>query len=304
MSKRLPALFALLTTSIIWGVAGPIIKATLPFIPPFTFLFFRFLIACFLLLPLFIKEEKVHPLHPGDYPRLFLVGLFGMTLNLSLIFLGFERTSAIEGTLLLAITPILVTLAGWLLLKEEITKKERTGTLLAFLGTLLIVFFPAIAANNRPGLEMVHLEGNLLILLADLTWVAYAIYSKELSKKYSPLTLTYSSFIVGLLTFTPLAFGEVFILNRTPLINLAAIGGLLYMALFSLALAYFLYEWGLRRIEASETAVFAYLQPLFAFPAAFLLLDETPTLALLPGILLTAIGVTITTRGGHQQPTS
>lgn len=295
MKKPMLPILALLATSIIWGVAGPVIKFTLPFVPPMSFLFFRFLLASFFIFPFFARQEKVKPLHEKDLPRLFFLGLFGMTINLSLIFYGFERTSAIEGSFLTATTPILITLAGWFILKEKITPKERAGTLLAFLGTLLIVFLPAVTANNKPGLETVHLEGNFLILLANLAWVVYTIYSKELCRKYSSLTLTATSFFVGLFTFTPLAAAEVFLFNRVPVLNTAALLGLLYMSFLSLLAAYFLYEWGLRRLEASEAGVFAYLQPIFALPAAFFLLGETLNFKLLPGIILAAVGVTLAT---------
>ncbi|MFZ5366259.1 MAG: EamA family transporter, partial [Patescibacteria group bacterium] len=52
--KRLTAYLLLTLTAAIWGIAGPVIKNTLQFIPPFTFLFWRFLLASLIFLPFFI----------------------------------------------------------------------------------------------------------------------------------------------------------------------------------------------------------------------------------------------------------
>lgn len=296
MVARLPAIIALTLTTVIWGVAGPIIKLTLPYLPPFTFLFFRFLLASFIFLPFFLREEKAKPLREKDWGHLLLIGLFGMTLNLGLIFLGFERTSAIEGTLISATTPLFISLAGIWFLSEKINSWEKLGAALALAGTLGIVFEPLLKDEYfNHNLSFQHTEGNLLILLSNFAWVAYTILSKKLANKYSLVTLTFSSLLVGLISFLPLTLAEVFFYNRVPVINLTSLMGLAYMTFLSLGLAYFLYEWGLRGVAAAEAGVFAYLQPLFAIPAAYLLLGETVAPALWLPIALVALGVVIAT---------
>ncbi|MEK7610987.1 MAG: DMT family transporter [Patescibacteria group bacterium] len=302
MSARTYAVLALLLTSIIWGVAGPVIKLTLPFLPPFTFIFFRLIIASWIFLPLFLREHKKHPIDERDFPHLFLAGLFGITLNLGLLFLGLEKTSAIEGGLIGATTPILLLLAGWWFLKEKINRKEKIGTILALLGTLFIVFEPVFRGELFDHtFSPDRTTGNLLVLLGNLAWVAYTILSKEISKKYSALMITFVSIIIGLITFLPLSLMEVFVFHKIPVFNPTSVIGLLYMSILSLGVAYFLFEWGLRKLEACETGVFAYLQPVFTFPAAYLILGElTPTL-LWPGIIITALGVIIATAGMYHR---
>jgi len=46
----------LLIATILWAAAGPVIKYTLRYIPPLTFLFLRFLIASVVMLPYAIYE--------------------------------------------------------------------------------------------------------------------------------------------------------------------------------------------------------------------------------------------------------
>lgn len=302
MSARTYAILALLLTSIIWGIAGPVIKLTLPYLPPFTFIFFRLIIASWIFLPLFLREHKMHPLDERDFPHLFLVGLFGITLNLGLLFLGLEKTSAIEGGLIGATTPILLLFAGWWFLKERINRKEKIGTILALLGTLIIVFEPIFRGEVIDHtLSSQRTIGNLLVLLGNLAWVTYTILSKEISKKYSAVMITFVSIIIGLITFLPLSLMEVFVFHKIPVFNLTSVIGLLYMSLLSLGAAYFLFEWGLRKLEACETGIFAYLQPVFTFPAAYLLLGELIPALLWPVILITAFGVAVATTGMYHR---
>lgn len=302
MTARTFAILALLLTSIIWGVAGPVIKLTLPFLPPFTFIFFRLIIASFIFLPLFLREHKKHPIDERDFPHLFLVGLFGITLNLGLLFLGLEKTSAIEGGLIGATTPVLLLLAGWWFLKEKVNRKEKIGTVLALLGTLVIVFEPIYRGEVLDHtFSLTRTTGNVLVLLGNLAWVAYTILSKEISKKYSALTVTFISIIVGLVTFLPLSLVEVFVFQKIPVFNQISVAGLLYMSILSLGAAYFLFEWGLRKLEACETGVFAYLQPVFTFPAAYLILGELIPSLLWPAIIITALGVIIATMGMYHR---
>jgi drug/metabolite transporter (DMT)-like permease len=65
------------------------------------------------------------------------------------------------------------------------------------------------------------------------------------------------------------------------------------MAVFSGNIAYFLWHKAQKTIEVSEAGLFTYLQPIFAIPLAVLWLQETVSLPLLVGGVVTATGVFI-----------
>jgi len=65
------------------------------------------------------------------------------------------------------------------------------------------------------------------------------------------------------------------------------------MALLSSIVAYGVYQWGLKYLEAQETAVYSYLGLLFNIPAAFLILGEIPTQQMAVGAVVIAVGVVI-----------
>lgn len=285
-SPRIKAYLALLTTAAIWGIAAPVIKATLPFLPPFTFLFYRFALVAVFCLPLFILQWKKDRLSFKDLPELFFLGLMAVTINLGLIFLGYEKTTVLDGILISSITPIFIVIGGAIFLKDKVTKIEKIGLSIALLGTLITILQPLLE-NGVFAQE--NLIGNLLILLAGLQWALYVLLAKRDSKQHSPLTLTTSAGLVGLLTFAPLALifegGAVVQFNPTSLF------GLFYMAIISYLVAYFTYNYGISKIEVSEAAIFTYLQPLFAAPLAILWLQERVTLPFLIGAGVIAFGV-------------
>jgi drug/metabolite transporter (DMT)-like permease len=298
--KRLSAYLLLTFTAIIWGIAGPVIKGTLAYLPPFTFLFWRFLIASLILLPLLIWRAKKENETLKTLLPIIPLGFLGVPLCLALIYLGFERTTALDGTIIAALAPIFIVISGVLFLREKVTRLETLGLLIAIAGTTMIIIQPLLEGGlpaQAGALASRNILGNLFIMIQNLVWTAYVILSKKEFRKHSPLIITAVSFITGLVIILPFALLEsnFQITNFQPLItNHSALLGVLYMALLSSVVAYFTFESGLKLIEASEATIFSYLQPIFAAPVAILWLGEKITPTFLLGAIIIALGVFLT----------
>ena len=317
--KKLPeekifSYIAILVTTLIWGAAGPIIKYTLTYIPPLTFLFLRFLIVCIILLPYLFIELRRTKINKKDYLNFFLLGLFAQT-SILLIFLGLKYTTALDAAIIGIMGPLLSIIAGYYFYKEKIDKNLKTGLVLSLIGTIFIVTEPAFTGNGMVAIEH-RIFGNLLILLYHFFWVIYIIWSKmsmgerstllkktlsfvhlkPMTKKYSPTLITAITFYVGLFTLAPLAIIENY--NSTSYFDILSIDprgllGLLYMALLSSIVAYMCYQWALERLKVSTIAFFGYLGPIFTVPVAYILLGEIPNEIMLIGAVFIATGVYI-----------
>lgn len=294
MNKRLKAYILLLIVSAIWGVASPVIKYTLDYLPPFTFLFWRFLITSIVFLPVFLIYIKKHPVKLADLPKLSFLGFLGTPLTLALIFLGYQRTTAMDGVLISATAPIFIALGGAIFLKEKITKLEKIGLGLAIFGSLVTVSQPLFEGGFLKG----ALTGNLLVFGSVLSWTAFTLLSKEDFHRHHPFVITAFCFFVGLIVIFPLFLHEQLTINNQLLLNdhqfllnVRSLPGVIYMSIFSSVIAYTLYEYGLSLIEASETTIFAYLQPIFAAPVSLIWLKEPITPLFLLGAAIIAIGV-------------
>lgn len=287
MSKsRKLAYFALILSAFIWGIAPPIIKYTLRFISPTTFLFYRFLIASLIVaIPTIVRIKKIKP-NKKDWPVYLLLGFLCTPLNLLLLFLGINKTSAVDASLISITTPIFVAIGGVAFLKERITKKELLGLGIAVVGTFFIIFFQPLLESSSN--FSVNLEGNFLVFLGTLVWVVFILLAKKY-RHLDPFLLSSFSFFVGLVCFIPFALPSL--ITSYLLLTTNVFWSILFMAVFSSIVAYSAHLYGLAKIEASEAEVFTYLQPIFAVPIAFFFLGEKISSLFLLGAALISLGV-------------
>lgn len=290
---RLRAYLYLLVVAAIWGIAGPVIKFTLGGIAPLPFLTYRFGLSAFVAV-IFLKANGAHiPKDNKTFLQVLFYSFLVSTVALGLLFLGLNKTTVLDMTLITTVGPLLIALSGVIFLKEHVTSREKVGMAIAFSGTLFTVF----ESLFKNGVDLNQLTGNSLVVLYLLTNSFSAVLVKKLVRKdIAPLTLTNFSFIVGFLTITPLALfthGAPEIVQSIKGLGLAFHLGIFYMALLSGNLAYTLWVKGQKTIEIGEAALFAYLYPLFSMPLAVLWLKEKITLPFVIGALLIAIGVVI-----------
>jgi len=294
MNHRFTAYALLLLVSIIWGVAGPVIKFTLGSFPPIIFLTYRFALASALGATLWAIRPPKFQAKASTIPFILLHSILAVPLGLGLLFFGFDKTSSLTGTVISATGPIMVAIAGMILLKEHITKPERTGILLALLGTLIVTVGPMLSGNGN---AIISFEGNLLIiasLAADA--IATVIAKVSLRDRVPALALTNISFMIGFLCFLPFLLYTYSIQEIVTTIASAPLSahlGVFYMAFLSGTLAYTLQKLAMKSIEVGEVAMFNYLFPIWAAPLALWWLGEKITLPFVIGACVIATGVVI-----------
>ena len=294
MNHRFTAYALLLIVSIIWGVAGPVIKFTLGSFPPIIFLTYRFALASALGATLWAIRPPKFRVDANTIPHIVLHSILAVPLGLGLLFFGFDKTTSLTGTVISATGPIMIAIAGMLLLKEHITKPERVGISLALLGTLIITLGPMLGGNGH---AIVSMQGNFLIiasLAADA--IGTVIAKVSLRDRVPAMALTNISFMIGFFCFLPFllvsySINEVITtIARAPL---SAHLGVFYMAFISGTLAYTLQKLAMKTIEVGEVAVFNYLFPIWAAPLALWWLGEKITLPFVIGACVIATGVVI-----------
>lgn len=292
-SHRRTAYFYLLVTSIIWGAAGPVIKFTLADFPPLIFLTYRFALSAVVALIAFGGMPTL-PRSPMKLFHILLYSVLAVPVTLGLLFFGFDKTSALEGSLITSLGPLIAVVAGAIFLHEHVTKREWLGVFVALAGTLLIVFEPLASGNHAIGDATI---GNLLIGAAILSETVAFVSSKySLREHITPFALSNVSFIIGFTLIAPLAFlvhGPTEILTSITSAPLSAHLGVWYMAFLSGTLAYTLSNAARRSIEMSETSVFSYLYPLWAAPLSIFWLKETLRPMFFVGAFIVATGVGI-----------
>lgn len=248
----------------------------------------RFALASLLLAPFFFAETKKVKIDKKDLPKLIAIGILIITLNITFFFEGIKRTTAINASVLTLIIPVLSVLFGWWFLKEKVFLINLLGIVMGLLGALVIVGVPQLFTS---GISSQIMTGNILIILASVSWVMGAIISKKILKSYSFLVISAIAFLVGTVTFFIPASFE-YIQNPGWISEVTVLGllGLTFMTLLSSISAYFLFEWGLSKTSVAIADLFQYIEPFVATALAVIVLGERLSTSFLIGGVLVAVG--------------
>lgn len=292
-SPRVKSYIMLLAVSAIWGVASPVIKFTLEGFPPAIFLAYRFAISTLLAIIIFAINGVHIPKDKGVFLEVLLYGFLNSVVSLGFLFFGMENTTVLEAGLITLASPLIISTAGVYFLHEHVTKREKLGMGIAMLGTALTIVEPLI--NN--GHSSIKFSGNLMVFgYVISTLVTTLIVKKLLKKGVNPMMMTNVSFIIGFLSFASFVvykFGFQYTLSRIMTTAPEYHLGVLYMAIISGTLAFYLSNRAQKSIEIGEASLFSYLLPLFSLPLAVLWLGEKITPIYVLGGFIIIIGVVI-----------
>lgn len=290
-------ILALIIANIIWGAAPPIFKFALQNIPPFTLAFIRFFFAGIIFLPFSIKYLK--NLTKKNLFEIFLVGFFGVFINITFFFLGLKKTESINVPIIASSGPIILYFLSIIFLKEKPRFKIFVSMMISLFGVLLIVLSPLFFNGNK--VFFGEFQGNLFIVLATLGSVIQTIVAKNLLKKINPYVVTALSFLISSSLFIFFIPNEL----RTwslDMININGLIGIIFGLFFSSAIAYFLYYYGVSLLPGQEVGIFTYIDPVIAVIVAIPLLGEYPDLFYFLGSFLVFGGIFLAEKRIHWHP--
>lgn len=283
------AYLALITAHLIWGSNFVVAKLTLQEFPVMSLAFIRFSLAMALLTPFILAEKKKVNFKMADLPHLIIIGVLMVTLNIALFYEGLSRTSAVDASILTLSIPLMSVIFSWWFLKEKVYLINILGIFTGLIGAILIIGLPTLNLDKS---NQQTILGNILIIMASLTWVIGSVLSKKVLQKYSTLDLTVVLFFVGIVTFFLPALLEYF---QNPLwpakVTYLGILGLTFIALLSSISAYYLFEWGINKLGVIKANLFQYIEPIIATILAVAILNETIGPFFIFGALLIGLGV-------------
>lgn len=295
MSPRTKSYLLLFIATIIWGVAGPVIKYTEGYLSPLIFLLYRLAIAGGVgVVALAVTHRHNWPKSAGQRLLLLVYCILSTPVALGLLFIGYNLTSALTASVLNAFYPILAAIVGMLFLHEHITKRENLGMGIALLGTALVIVEPYLNGGSTSSANML---GNLLIIASLLIGVLVTVMTKLILRhSTNPASLTHLSFIIGFIVLLPVVLFQTppaEVIRQIATAPVMAHLGVLYMALVSGTIAYILWYWGQKTIEIGESAMLSYVYPLIALPLSIFWLHESITWSLVAGAAIIGVGVLI-----------
>src|SRR3989338_1262531 len=279
---------ALIVANLIWGAAAPIFKFALQNIPPFTLAFIRLFFAALLFIHIAFRHWQ--KLNQRQLIRILIGAFFAITINIGFFFLALPKTASINAPIIGSAQPIFLFLLSIFILKEKPHKKVFIGILMSFIGVLVIILSP-LFMNGAMSLSAkeIAIEGNLFLVIATFGAVMNTIIFKKVLKEINFYQVTFISFLFGALNFFPLMYSE---LQHWSFAFLDYRGwiGIIFGVVFSSAIAYTLYNYGISKMEAQEVGIFSYIDPVIAVLLAAPLVQEYPTPYFFIGAFFVFIG--------------
>ena len=135
----------------------------------------------------------------------------------------------------------------------------------------------------------------MLILLSAPNWALFSVLSRGVLKKHSALFMVFYVLLFGWLFSSLWLFGQGGF-TQVRLLSQNGWAAVLFLGIFCTALGYLFWYDGLSAVTASQAGAFIYLEPLVTAVAAWVVLGEQITAALLFGGGLILGGVWLVNR--------
>lgn len=277
-------------TALFWGgtfIAGRILSESLA---PASSSFLRFAIASISLIIVILLTEKKFPVpRIKQFLALIFLGFTGVFCYNIFFFTGLKYITAGRASLIIAFTPLTITILAALFTSERLNAKQLCGILISLAGALLVV------SNGRPQLFLQggFGPGEKALLGCVLSWSLYSIAGRSVLNTLSPLVAVCYSSIIGTMLLAVPAFKEnlsssLFTISPVEWLSLG------YLGVFGTAIGFSLYYKGINKIGTTRAGIFINMVPVFALLLSWLLLNETVQPMVLVGGLFILTGVTTT----------
>jgi len=274
---------------VVWGATFVSTKILLSYeLSPKDIFFYRFLMAYISIW--FFGRRKFFADNVKDEFLFMLTGVAGGSLYFIAENTALEITLASNVALLVCTAPILTTIFSRLFFKtEKLNRYLWHGSLLALTGVAFISF------NGRFILQISPL-GDLLCLVAALSWAFYTMLLKHLENRYPTILITRKVFFYGVISLLPLFIFRPLNMDAAILMRPVVWGNLLFLGLVASLLCYFLWNLSVKKLGAVRTTNYVYLIPLVTLLTSVIVINETITWIAIAGAILILGGVALTER--------
>jgi len=284
---------------VVWAVNFIAAKIGLHYLPAVTMASFRVAIAGLSMVPAYLicsrlpafadaRRARLQGFTRRDLWTFFYLGFFGVVVNQMCFTMGLRYTSVSHAAVIVGMGPMYTLVLAVLSRLERATWHKVIGMAIAFLGVAVL------ASENGISPHSPSLLGDAITMTGSIGFATYAVLGKRVAGRYDALTMAAFNHFAGAIIILPVALHQARALglfSRWRAIPWQGWVALLYMAVFSSALAYIFYFWLLRYLAASQLSAFTYLLPVLAMFLGIVWLGERGSSMQIVGGALALSGV-------------
>ena len=203
----------------------------------------------------------------GGCGSLFLAvaSLFALVFNQGVYIFGLSMTSPIDASIVTTTLPIVTMIIAAIYLKEPITNLKVLGIFVGAMGALTLILSSQTAGSGNGSII-----GDLLCLVAQISFSIYLTVFKGLSQKYSPITLNKWMFIYASMCYIPFSYQDVAGIQWAE-VSTAAYVQIGYVVIGGSFLAYIFIMTAQRLLRPTVVSMYNYMQPIVASIAAIIM---------------------------------
>jgi len=283
--------FLLILTVLFWSGNFIVGRGIHNEIPPATLAFWRWMVALLIILPFSVG----HLINQKDLIRqnwkiITLLAILSVT-SFSIFIYHALKSSTVTNTVLInSMTPIFIVIVSWLGFRERITLRQGVGVAISLTGLFFI-----ISGGNLSKLTDVRFsQGDIWTISAGISWALYSVLLRKCPIEINALSFLSTTIIIGVLFISPFYIWEISS-GKTMNFTHAAIGSIIYVALFASVLAYIFWNKAIQMIGANKAGIFIHLMPVFSIILAITFLDENLRSYHIQGAALIFLGIFLTT---------
>jgi len=283
-NQELPLSASVFTSllSILFGANSVAIKLSLSGLGAFTTAGLRFSMAVPVIFFWARITRRSFRVDKNQLYQLLIVS-FVFIIQLSSLYLGFSRTNASRGTLLINLQPFFVLfLAHYFIPGDRITLRKSFGLFLGFTG-MSFVFL------GKQGVTSDIRIGDTMILFSAVLWACNTVYMKKIISGFDPFQLILYPMIFSIPFF--LLAGSIWDSTMIADMNLKVLGSLLYQSVITASFGWVAWNTLLRKYGAVSLHSFLFIMPVAGVLLGGLVLGEPLNLNIFLALFLIVSGI-------------
>ena len=243
----------------------------------------------------FVVAARTRPVvHRSRWRLVIYAGLMGVPLSQLGIVYAQRFLAPTLAAILVTLAPAVTAVVAALILNQRMSRRQGVGFVVALVGAIVVI---VLGAGGDASFEISNVAGAAVGLITPVAWALYTVALKQMAADQSTFGTVGLTLLVGSLFLIPFV--------PTAASGATRIGGgewawIAYLAVGGTFIAYLLWYWSLKYLDASETAAYLYLVPVFALGWSLVLLGEAPSLGALAGGVVVITGVWMTQTAGRR----
>lgn len=292
----------------VWGLNVTVVKALTATFDTLMLSALRMVVACAALTVILLwRRCGVPALNRRQLAAVAGCGVLMVYLNQILFAEGLRRSTATNGALIMALSPLVSALLAALAFRERITLQRLAGVVLGFGGVAAVVLSHPGAGLSSAG------AGDLMLVASVVSFAVGGAVIQRLARQLHPLAISWAIYVTGaalLVLHTVLAPSarvvEAGVATVAAPVVAGAFGGVfgslspwllvLFSGVAATAVGNLIWNRAIAAIGVARTAVFLYWVPVFGVAFAALLLGERLTWWHLVGFVAVMAGTWLGTR--------